>query len=813
MRNVAALALPRLTCAVHGRAVLPSLALVFWVCVAFLLAPSIQAQECDPTFCVGNGSSCTVSGIRTVPDAFTLDCPDKDVIIAQNAVIRSAVAPYCDQHPSNLCNKEEDCPAGFTESCIGGDIYLAGRTMTINGRIEAQRGYVELTASGITITVTGSIATPVGSMDVCAGKRPQSGVGCVLDPTRGPANLTVAAGALLDANGLDGGSIELAASGDISFGGVVRANGLGPGVDHGVGGDIAASTLNAHSITVSNGANLTAVGTNAGGDGSVDLGPACTMTISGRVDSRHDGPASDGENGFTYKQSLSVTGSAVLLAGPEGGNFFQCRNIGGGACASNPSIAGGATVAPPAGPPFPIFLPPCAACGDGEINSPQETCDDGNSISGDGCDINCKPTGCGNGVRAGSEACDDGNLFSGDGCDANCTVTGCGNGIVTSGEDCDDGNVVGNDGCSPTCHNEPVFRVDSPTPGVNAYEPAVGATPDGNFLIAWTGDRMCSGLQGVNSRKFFAGAYSSIPTASWSFPISCINGPKYTPAVAGTSDNWFVIGYRGADPGAGNAAPGLWVVVPAGLFSGALRVTTPVPPGIPHMATSTNGSVVVSYVNAWSPNPQIGFAYVKADPMQFTVGPGTMPEGPQPQPYYEGLANNLHAWIRNGVYATFFTFFSYNPPLRIDLAGTPFGNVTVGKPTATASPDGAVVVWSDGRTSPPVILGRILGAWPTFRTAEFQVSQGGGEPSLPWVAVRSDGRFLVVWVIPGCGASNLLMRYFDSNGAPLTSATSLGAIAFGSQPQVAALASGEFVITWSRAVGQMIGVFATKYSP
>jgi cysteine-rich repeat protein len=33
--------------------------------------------------------------------------------------------------------------------------------------------------------------------------------------------------------------------------------------------------------------------------------------------------------------------------------------------------------------------------------------------------------------RTGSEVCDDGNLVSGDGCDLNCTVTACGNGIST----------------------------------------------------------------------------------------------------------------------------------------------------------------------------------------------------------------------------------------------------------------------------------------------------------------------------------------------------------------------------------------------
>jgi cysteine-rich repeat protein len=38
---------------------------------------------------------------------------------------------------------------------------------------------------------------------------------------------------------------------------------------------------------------------------------------------------------------------------------------------------------------------------------------------------------CGDNVLDTGELCDDGNLVSGDGCDANCTPTGCGNTIVT----------------------------------------------------------------------------------------------------------------------------------------------------------------------------------------------------------------------------------------------------------------------------------------------------------------------------------------------------------------------------------------------
>src|SRR5262245_36891691 len=37
------------------------------------------------------------------------------------------------------------------------------------------------------------------------------------------------------------------------------------------------------------------------------------------------------------------------------------------------------------------------ACGNGKLD-PGELCDDGNAINGDGCDNNCTPTACGNGV-------------------------------------------------------------------------------------------------------------------------------------------------------------------------------------------------------------------------------------------------------------------------------------------------------------------------------------------------------------------------------------------------------------------------------
>jgi cysteine-rich repeat protein len=76
-----------------------------------------------------------------------------------------------------------------------------------------------------------------------------------------------------------------------------------------------------------------------------------------------------------------------------------------------------------------------AVCGNDIIES-GETCDDGNTASGDGCSSSCAVEAgyqcvgepsvctplCGDGLIRGSETCDDGNTASGDGCSSNCAV-------------------------------------------------------------------------------------------------------------------------------------------------------------------------------------------------------------------------------------------------------------------------------------------------------------------------------------------------------------------------------------------------------
>jgi cysteine-rich repeat protein len=92
-------------------------------------------------------------------------------------------------------------------------------------------------------------------------------------------------------------------------------------------------------------------------------------------------------------------------------------------------------------------------CGNGVLD-PGEQCDDGNNISGDGCEADCTNPVCGNRIVDPGERCDDGNNINGDGCEADCTNPVCGNGIIDPGEQCDDGNTSSGDGCGGTCRFE-----------------------------------------------------------------------------------------------------------------------------------------------------------------------------------------------------------------------------------------------------------------------------------------------------------------------------------------------------------------------
>ncbi|MFA6255020.1 MAG: polymorphic toxin-type HINT domain-containing protein [Patescibacteria group bacterium] len=80
---------------------------------------------------------------------------------------------------------------------------------------------------------------------------------------------------------------------------------------------------------------------------------------------------------------------------------------------------------------------------------------------GNGCTTNkfnqdCYVPVCGNNIKDPGEECDDGNTVSGDGCSATCQLeVGCGDGSLDPvTEECDDNNITSGDCCSADCKNE-----------------------------------------------------------------------------------------------------------------------------------------------------------------------------------------------------------------------------------------------------------------------------------------------------------------------------------------------------------------------
>jgi fibro-slime domain-containing protein len=184
------------------------------------------------------------------------------------------------------------------------------------------------------------------------------------------------------------------------------------------------------------------------------------------------------------KQPADVGQGSGGIGGPQSGG-----GNGAGGTTSTGNGTGGSVIiitVPDAAPDAPVG----SSCGNGVVD-PNEQCDDGNSVSGDGCsricqlenNYTCPQPGqpclnlakCGNGVLTSDETCDDGNTVGGDGCSADCNVVEpgwqcrvpgkrctpkCGDGVLIATEACDDGNTKSGDGCSATCRIEVGFKCD-----------------------------------------------------------------------------------------------------------------------------------------------------------------------------------------------------------------------------------------------------------------------------------------------------------------------------------------------------------------
>jgi cysteine-rich repeat protein len=306
--------------------------------------------------------------------------------------------------------------------------------LILNGGSPGDGGVASLAATGnltlaANIFAAGNGADSVGSdgIELMAGR----------DINLANVNATID----VSASGV-GGNVSISAAGKTTIGAqfTINADGTGPS---GLGGEIdVPDVIPGENIQIDG--DISADGIQMGGMLTIEACDTLTISATGSLSARGE----DGSTSLAARSLLRVAGSVVsgLGGGVHGENDIEYR--------STPPDISGATIIPLASQT--AGLPACDLCGNGILDTAVgEVCDDGNRVDGDGCDSNCKPTGCGNGIVTAGEGCDDGNHVDCDGCRADCSRPDniCGDGHLDAdcGEVCDDGNREGCDGCTADC--------------------------------------------------------------------------------------------------------------------------------------------------------------------------------------------------------------------------------------------------------------------------------------------------------------------------------------------------------------------------
>jgi cysteine-rich repeat protein len=293
----------------------------------------------------------------------------------------------------------------------GGDIEIdANQDVVVSGQIDVTGGFPDGDAGTFTSTLGGTFTqtntlTLLGNgVDGCGGEMDVAGG---RDVTLGRIELS--------GGSCGAGTLSIQGLGTVTVSQLITADGT-TNISSGGSISLQGRDLVTNDVVRANGGSLS--------PGGMIALQACNVTINAASDLR--------TFGTTGSNLIQASGKAVIrgniLTAPTGTNRIEYRDP-----AMPPMITG--TITPAAVSVVNPLLPPCpapsAACGDGTLD-PGEQCDDGNSISCDGCSAACRIEACGNGRVECSEECDAGPLNGqpGSGCDANCKVVALPGGLL-----------------------------------------------------------------------------------------------------------------------------------------------------------------------------------------------------------------------------------------------------------------------------------------------------------------------------------------------------------------------------------------------
>jgi cysteine-rich repeat protein len=278
---------------------------------------------------------------------------------------------------------------------------------------------------GEIVLFSGAQATMAGSASARTDDAAPQGAGGNID-IEATGGLNFPAGALLDARGAQngGGAVTILTDGGMTFGGTIDARssngGTGDSVDLDIGGPVTMTGAVRISGTASGQVN-----------GQVDF-EFCVLTMQSGALIENVGPF--GRNILRARERATIQSGASILANAQSGsNRIIYRDP-----AKPPVVSG--TVTPAAAPnDINEFLTGCPVCGNNELDG-GETCEDGNTNSGDGCSADCQDEACIAQTPGYPEVslCSDGNGCTVDTCESsNCQhVTSCDDAIDCTTDSC-----------------------------------------------------------------------------------------------------------------------------------------------------------------------------------------------------------------------------------------------------------------------------------------------------------------------------------------------------------------------------------------
>lgn len=309
---------------------------------------------------------------------------------------------------------------------------------------ESRGGSIDLESEG-SIEIDGAIRSTAQGYIASAGEIAiRAGTGLRSGPDSSIGLMAINSAA-------SGGEMRIAAAGPIRFEGEIELRGNDIVVDVVSGSDV-----------VNSGTILLRDNEGDYGEGSVRI-EGCDVRLEG--EGRLDGKMPDGRTVLVSRERMTTSSGSVLRA-EDGTTSIVYRD------AAQPPLLQGKVDPLPSLVHEPSLLP-CPVCGNAELED-GETCDDGNTAAGDGCNDNCVSEHC---IVATAPPgwpevalCDDADECTTDSCDpadggacvhvaadcddgVACTADSCAAGAcIHEGEDqaCADGNPCTDDTCSPS---------------------------------------------------------------------------------------------------------------------------------------------------------------------------------------------------------------------------------------------------------------------------------------------------------------------------------------------------------------------------